>query len=197
MQASGSVLVAVDFNENEPHRRSDLVAVGPKFIPRLVAHRVQVVFHAFDDGLKVSEFDGVAVEDILQCNENWVVVVGQGLCFRLLEFQSDVDQRHHATAMFFGGEGGFSSRMKLVDHGLPCFGCFSQGLGFENGGFLIAVDDVVHPTAQGIDGVNRSALVGLERAEGGIEGGGGVPAHCFAKRVGLLKAKLFHGYHSS
>ena len=37
--------------------------------------------------------------------------------------------------------------------------CFSQGLGFENGGFLIAVDDVVHPTAQGIDGVNRSALV--------------------------------------
>ena len=61
--------------------------------------------------------------------------------------------------------------MKLVDHGLPDFGCFSQGLGFENGGFLVAVDDVVHPTAQGIDGVNRSALVGLERAEGRIEGG--------------------------
>ena len=163
----------------------------------MVADRIRVVFHAFNDGFKVSEFDGVAIEHVLQGDENGVVVVGEGLCFGLLEFQSNVDQRHHSTTVLFGGEGRFGASMEIVHNRLPGFCCLAQGLGFKDGGLLITVDDVVHPTAQGIDGVNRSALVGLERAEGGVEGGGSVPAHRFAKRVGLLQTKLFHGSHSS
>ena len=73
--------------------------------------------------------------------------------------------------MLFGGEGRLGAGMEVVHHRLPGFGRLAEGLRLEDGGLLIAVDDVVHPTAQGIDGVDGPSLVGLEGAERRVEGG--------------------------
>ena len=53
--------------------------------------------------------------------------------------------------------------MSLLNNSLPLFGGFSQGFCLQDGGYLIAVHDVVNPAAQGVNGMDRFSFV---RAEG-------------------------------
>ena len=54
--------------------------------------------------------------------------------------------------------------MNLVNDALTVIGCLPKFQRLENRGFFNTVDDVVNPTAQGVDGVDGSTLVKVQCA---------------------------------
>ncbi len=60
--------------------------------------------------------------------------------------------------------------MEFADHRLANLSRFLQRLGLKNGGLLIAVNDVIDPSAQRIDRMDGSPLIGLKGTERRKEG---------------------------
>ena len=96
-----AVLVSVDLNQNQSDGRGHLVAVRPKFVPRLIVNGVKVVLHPFDHGFKIGQLNGIPGEHVLEGHEDWVVVFANVLLAGALKFEANVNEGHHPASVLF------------------------------------------------------------------------------------------------
>ena len=162
MEACSTVIVAVDFDEDEADGRRHLVTVGSQFIPRLMGHGVKVIFHSFKNGFKVVEFDWEAFEHVLQGNENGVIVGLDGACVGQGKFLSNVNEGHHTAGVFVLGKCWLCSQMDGINNGLSLGGRHDKFRRCFHVRFLVTVNDVVHPAAECIHRMNGFSLLNLE-----------------------------------